>query len=181
MGIKVIEKDEEGTRSITPVVEPCEKPAIDRFGIPSDQDIGLGLQVIFAGLKQCRIESQPQENQEEDRLANLPNKNGCLKNVVFIEHIIFVVSKAAIQAGVVRAMNGIGYEARGRIAAGRQILGQHGDVLRRGVCHLMSSSWGQRPLKKLACDMRVQGAAACAASKRIPRLARRSSVGVVER
>ena len=96
--------------------------------------------------------------------------------------IVLIMSEAAVEAGVVGTIVGIGDEARRRIAARPEIFGQRREAgPSRASSSSTSSSWGQRPVNMLACEARVQGAVARASSKRMPRSASRFEVGVVAR
>ena len=99
-----------------------------------------------------------------------------------IDDVVFIMSEAAVQAGVVGTILGIGDEARRRITMRPEVLGQGRETRCEGQSSsCTSSSWGKRPVNMLACEGRVQGAVARASSKRIPRFASRFKAGVVAR
>ena len=68
--------------------------------------------------------------------------------------------KAAAQAGFPAAVVEVGDESGGVIAVGSQVLGERGMVPSRGESQSAVSSWGHRPVNRLLCDGRVQGAVA---------------------
>ena len=85
-----------------------------------------------------------------------------------LEDVIFVMGKPAIQAGIIGAIAGVGDETGRRIAASPQVFGQRREVPRNGDSPSTPSSWGHRPVKKLACEASVQGAGARASVEADP-------------